>query len=116
METNNTQNTDTTTENTNGSSTNSNGSNGQSGNQLNDLLGMATPYLTMLTDQAGRVPELLKTAGTSVTNSYKSMSTTTKVVTAGALAVGVGLLVNNMRKKNNSVKVGNTKKANKARV
>ena len=108
----NTANTDTNGNNTNGSSTN-----GQTGNQLNDLLGMAAPYLGMLKDQADRVPELLKTAQNTVTSSYKNMSTTTKVVTASALAVGVGLLVNNMRKNKKAGSNGYTsKKGNKNRA
>lgn len=109
METNN-QNTAQNTANTENKGENTNG---QTGNQLNDLLGMATPYLGMLQDQAGRVPEMLQTAYGSVCNGYKNMSTTTKVVTASALAVGVGLLVNNMRKGNKTGSNGFNKKSGK---
>src|SRR5690606_15053108 len=115
METNNTQN---TTQNTTTTDTDDSNTNGQTNNQLKELLGMAAPYLGMLQDQAGRVPELLKTAQNTVTSSYKNMSTTTKVVTASALAVGVGLLVNNMRKNKKAASNGytsNSKKGNKNR-
>ena len=66
--------------------------------QQEEMMKMLAAGYDMLQTKAAQLPDMLSTAGTTVVNSVKNMSTTRKVLVGSALAVGTAVLLNKLMK------------------